>query len=261
MRSAIYEGEVVHHRRRPELRFVSRVALPLLDLAEIDEVASTHPLWSIERVNAISFRRADYLGDPLRPLDACVRDLVHAEVGARPVGPISLLAHPRTWGWLFNPIAIYYCYDASGAQVEHVVAHVTNTPWKERHAYVVGPAGSHVVDKAMHVSPFFGMDHTYRISYADPAEELRFSVSLYDDDTQQFSASQRLERREISRAALGRVLWRYPMLTLRVSAGIHTQALRLLAKGARFHRHPPATPKEVEDARTSDRARSALEDA
>ncbi len=271
MRSAIYEGELVHHRHEPDHRFVNRVAVPLLDLAEIDEVVAQHPLWSRDRVNAVSFRRRDYLGDPELSLDEAVRTLVADNVGTRPTGPISLLAHVRTWGWLFNPIAFYYCYDPTGTRVEHAIAHVMNTPWKERHAYVLGAAGSHVVDKAMHVSPFFGMDRRYRITYADPSDELRLSVALHDDQRQLFSAAQRLHRREISRAALGRVIWRYPMLTLRVSAGIHAQALRLLRKGATVHRHPGddhhridenrTDIEEVVDARSTNRPDRALEDA
>ena len=175
MRSAIYEGVLVHRRREPDHGFRRRIAMPLLDLAEIDEVVDQHPLWSRERTNAVSFRREDFLAGP-GTLDAAVRDLVEREVGTRPGGPIAVLAHVRTWGWLFNPIAVYYCYDPTGTRVEHAVADVTSTPWKERHAYVLGPPGVHVVDKAMHVSPFFGMDQSYRIAYDAPSAALHLSI-------------------------------------------------------------------------------------
>lgn len=220
MRSAIYEGTLLHHRFDPDHRFRVRMAMPLLHLDELDDVVAQHPLWSRERPNAVSWRRAD-----------------HLEVAGNG-GPVAVLAHVRTWGWLFNPIALHYCFDADGRTVDHAVAAVTNTPWKEQHQYVLGPPGRHVVDKALHVSPFFGMDQRYTITYDAPGPELRLSIDVTEDDRRVFRAALHLRRREITRAALGRVLWRHPMLTMRVSAGIHTNALRLWRKGATFHHHP-----------------------
>ena len=240
MRSAVYEGVLTHRRREPAHGFRWRIAMPLLDLAEIDEVVSQHPLWSRERTNAVSFRRDDFLGPPGTELDAAVRDVVEAEDGTRPAGPIAMLAHVRTWGWLFNPIALYYCYDPTGTRVEHLVADVTNTPWKERHAYVLGPPGHHVRAKAMHVSPFFGMQQSYRFAYGAPADDLHLSISVLEDGADVFGAGLRLRRHPVSHRSLGRILWRHPLLTMRVSAGIHHHALRLWRKGATFHAHPEA---------------------
>jgi DUF1365 family protein len=230
--------------------------MSLLDLAEIDEVVAQHPLWSRERTNAVSFRRGDFL--PGRgTIDAAIRDLVEREVGMRPNGPIAMLAHVRTWGWLFNPIVVYYCYDPTGTRVEHAILDVTSTPWKERHAYVLGPPGVHVVDKAMHVSPFFGMDQSYRIAYDVPSAALHLSISVHEGDSQVFAAALRLHRRPVSRRTLGRLLWRYPLLTMRVSTAIHSHALRLWRKGATFHAHPSRPGREVTDARSPhDRGRA-----
>lgn len=255
MRSAIYEGQLAHHRVQPDHGFQFRLAMPLLDLDEIDEVVAAHPLWSNERANAVSFRRADHLGDPATPLATVVRDLVEERTGARPAGPIAALAHVRTWGWLFNPIAVYYCFDATGRSVEHTVLSVTNTPWKERHAYVLGAPGEHDVAKALHVSPFFGMDQRYRINLSAPADDLDLTIAVSEHGERVFASELHLHRREISRAALGRVLWRHPMLTARVSAGIHANALRLWRKGAPLHRHPPKGGGD--HARSHDRECSA----
>lgn len=221
--------------------------MPLLDLAEIDEVVSHHRLWSREGPNAVSFRRADFLGPSGTDLDVAVRDVVEAETATRPSGPIAMLGHVRTWGWLFNPIVLYYCYDPTGTRVEHTVADVTNTPWKERHAYVLGGPGLHEVDKAMHVSPFFGMNQTYRFAYDAPTDDLHLSISVLEHGAPVFGAGLHLHRHAVSRRTLGRVLARYPLLTMRVSAGIHHHALRLWRKGATFHPHPD-TGEEVDDA-------------
>ena len=240
MNSSLYEGTLRHDRRAPRRHaFAMRVAMPFLDLDELDEVVARHPLWSRERRNAVSFRRADFLGDPAVPLDTAVRDVVEARTGKRPRGPVRVLAHVRTWGWLFNPIAVYFCMDAAGEGIEALVLDVTNTPWHEHHAYVIdGGEGEHYFAKELHVSPFFGMDHRYRLRLTRPGERLVVRLALLDGDAVAFEATLALRRRPISRAALGRLLWRYPLLTARVSTGIYAQALRLRAKGLPVHPHP-----------------------
>ena len=225
--------------------------MPLVDLAEIDEVVAQHPLWSRERPNVVSFRREDFLGDPGTSLDAAVRDVVEADTATRPGGPIAMLGHLRMWGWLFNPIVLYYCYDPTGTAVEHLVADVTNTPWKDRHAYVLGAPGVQVVGKAMHVSPFFGMDQVYRFAYGAPADDLVLSISVLEHGEPAFAAGLRLRRHPLSRRTLGRILARHPFLTMRVSTGIRRHALRLWSKGAPLHPHPDPrgdSRREADDA-------------
>ena len=113
------------------------------------------------------FRRADFMGDPARPLDECARDAVEAATGERPAGPVRLLAGLRYLGHSFNPVSFYYCFDRAGERVEAVVADVENIPWGERHPYVLargereGTVLSDELDKALHVSPLMGMDQTY----------------------------------------------------------------------------------------------------
>lgn len=264
MRSAIYIGWLGHHRHgspdpgRPEHRFRYRLTLPLLDLDELDEVCALHPLWSTRRPNLAWVRPADFLGrstspfrhlrggsGPDRPLSTTgpeladrVRDLVAERLGFRPSGPVALLANPRTLGWFANPLAVYYCRDAGDA-LAAVVLEVTNTPWHERHHYVVAGAGEHVLDKALHVSPFLGMDRRYLLRVGDPAASLTVAFEVLDDrDTSELTASLTLERRPMSRSSLGSALWRHALQPQRVSAGIYGHAAALAWKGARFHSHP-----------------------
>ncbi|HVM65678.1 MAG TPA: DUF1365 domain-containing protein [Acidimicrobiales bacterium] len=241
MNSAVFEGTIRHRRSGPRShQFTYRVAMPYLDLDELDQVCALHPLWSLERPNGASLRRADFLGDTAVPLATAVRDLVESRTGTRPGGPVRLLAHVRTWGWLFNPIAVYFCFDEPGGRVVSLVLDVTNTPWHEHHAYVVsGGEGEHWLPKELHVSPFFGMDQLYRLRVVGPGDALLVSLASLERGRTVFDASLALRRRELSRAALGRVLWRYPALTHRVSAGIYWQAVRLWAKGTPVHPHPP----------------------
>ena len=123
---------------------------------------------------------------------------------------------------------------------------VTNTPWGERTEYVIdtrsNPAAwSDRFAKAMHVSPFMGMDQTYLLDATAPAEDLRLTLRTEEDGEVVFAADLDLTRRPADRAGLGHVLWRYPLMTLRVSLAIHLQALRLWRKGVPFHRHSRPT--------------------
>lgn len=242
MNSAIYEGVVTHRRRTPvEHAFRMRLFLTYVDLDELP-----HLLDGVPRALA-SFRRADYLGDPAVPLDVAVRDLVQERLGVRPAGPVRMLAHLRSFGHCFNPVAFYYCFAPDGRRVEAVVAEVTNTPWGERHAYVAAGGGNadHVLEsrhaKAMHVSPFMPMEMTYRWRVATPGERLTVSIENRDaGGALVFDARLALARRQLTRGALLRTLARRPAMTLRVLGGIYGQALRLRLKGARWHAKPPA---------------------
>ncbi len=105
-----------------------------------------------------------------------MRDLVAERTGRRPAGPIALLANLRTWGWLFNPISLYFCADNGDGRrpgpISSLVAEVQNTPWHERTAYVVGPPGGHRFAKELHVSPFLPMDLDYELRYTAPGQRL-----------------------------------------------------------------------------------------
>ncbi len=239
LRSALYEGVVTHHRFEPvEHRFRYRIVMTYVDLSEVDALCRRHPLWSVERANAVSFRRRDFWGDPDIPLDTAMRDLVEDRTGQRPAGAIGLLTHLRTWGWLFNPISVYYCFAPEGDTVESVVIEVTNTPWHERVAYVLPGAGTHVVDKAMHVSPFLPMELKHRFVVGQPGTTLVLGADDQCGDRTVFAATLRLTRVTASRRELGRVLWRFPLMTVRVSLGIYRQAMHLRLKGVPFHPHP-----------------------
>ena len=247
VRSAVYTGEVRHARFAPAAHaFTYRLAMTFLRLDEVDEVLARHPLWGRRRGTPVRYRREDFLGDPDRELPEAVKDVVEGDLGFRPEGPVALLAHLRTFGWCFNPLAAYYCYDATGTQVVAQVLSVTNTPWGERTEYVIDTRRSPAAwrarfAKAMHVSPFMGMDQTYLLDATAPGEDLRLTLRSEEDGRVVFAADLDLARRPADRAGLGRVLWRYPLMTLRVSLAIHVQALRLWRKGVPFHRHPRPT--------------------
>ena len=239
LRSALYEGTLLHRRfgPGPEHSFTYPVAMPLLDLDEVDAVADLHPLVSRRRPAPVRFRRHDYLGDPTVPLSTAVRDLVEARSGRRPGGPVALLANLRTWGWLFNPIALYFCAEEGGG-IGALVAEVQNTPWHERTAYVVEGPGRYRFAKALHVSPFLPMEADYVLGYHAPGPRLTVSLDVVRGTERLFAARLALRRSPMERSALTRLVWNNPLPTHRVSAGIYVQAAKLKLKGAPFFVHP-----------------------
>jgi DUF1365 family protein len=249
--SCLYEGVVRHRRLRPVAHaFAKRLCLFYLDLDELPRVFRGRWLASATRPAPIRFRREDYFGDPAVPLAQAVRDLVEARTGRRPAGPIRLLTSLRTFGFGFNPVSFVYCFDPAGERVEFVVAEVTSTPWKERHAYVLEATGAGAVQrfeaaKQLHVSPFMGMRQTYRFAFGRPGERLAVGIANVEDGAALFHASLVLRRREISSGSLARALVRYPWMPAQVIAAIYWQALRLRRKGAPVHPHPgrPAAPR------------------
>jgi DUF1365 family protein len=246
MQSCLYEGQVVHHRFEPrEHRFSYGLYMCYLDLAELPGVLDASWLWSARRAAPSWFRRADYLDPGTPDLDTAVRDRVEGISGERPRGPIRMLTHLRTWGYCFNPVTFYYLFDQEGDRARSVLAEITNTPWKERHAYLVPCGAESRFDKAFHVSPFMPMDHEYRWRLDAPGERLAVHMENHRDGRKVFDADLALRRTEINSASLARVLFRYPWMTLQVVATIHAQAARLWRKKIPFHSHPSKLREEA----------------
>jgi len=226
-----------------------------LDLAELPTLFDIHPLWSYERPNIACFRRRDHFGDPTIPLDQALADLVEDRLGRRPNGPIRLLTHLRYFGHCFNPASFYYCYDAADRSVETIVVEIHNTPWGERHCYVLGAEHNehpvkywrrHRFAKSFHVSPFIDMDIHYDWRFREPNDALQVHMIDFQEGAKLFDASLALKRRELNRAALTGVLIRYPMLTGKVIAMIYWQALRLILKRTPFYSHPEKKESKTE---------------
>lgn len=245
--SCIYEGHVRHRRFVPlENSFRYAVFLMYLDLDEISRILAPYRLWSCERANIASFRRRDHFGDPSVPLGEAVRDLVERETGRRPEGPVMMLAHLRYFGHCFNPVSFFYCYARGGETLETIVAEIRNTPWGERHCYVLDPSKNEAsapfrryrFGKVFHVSPFMDMDMHYDWRFREPGEALSVHMTLLREGVSYFDATLTLRRREITRASLARALRRYPLMTVKVVLAIYFQALRLVIKGAPFFTHP-----------------------
>lgn len=240
MKSALYRGRVRHRRSVDvEHAFTYRCYMPYLDLDELDEVFAGRWLWSTRRPALARYRRNDYFGDPQQPLADAVRDLVKQRLGFRPDGAVRMLANIRQFGVVFNPATFYYCFDADD-RLAAVICEITNTPWRERHAYVLDARHKSEFEfrKTFHVSPFLGMDHTYRWIFTRPDRSLTVHMENYKDGEKLFDATLTLHREEISGGSLARALISFPVMSVKVVTGIYWQAFRLWLKRAPFHTHP-----------------------
>ncbi len=242
---AIYVGEVRHRRHdRVGHAFRVRLYMAYLDLAELDAAFAGRWLWSHRRWWApMRFRRADYFGDPARPLAACVREAVAAATGSAPDGPVRALTQLRCLGYVLNPVTFYYCFDRA-ERLQAVLAEITNTPWGERHHYVVArgaaTGGSLHAEfaKAFHVSPFQPMQHWYRWGFGTPGERLGVHMENLVDGRPVFDATLALARRPWTTGNLLRAVARHPWMTAKVVAMIYLHAFLLWCKRAPFHTHP-----------------------
>lgn len=249
MDSAIATGRVWHQRLTPRPhRFVYRTSYTLIDLDRVEELFARSRLWSIERFNLVSFRRRDFIGPQDRSLRCAVVDKVAEAAGFVPRGRILMLAHLRQWGLCFNPVGFYFCLDEQG-RIAAIVAEVHNTPWNERHAYVLdcrsqsGPTYRFEFDKAFHVSPFLPMSIRYDWRFRMEDDCLNVHMRLKESGQQCFSVGMRLALEPMTLSAMRRMPLKFPFMTAKVVAAIYWQALRLKLKRVPFHSHPDKVPR------------------
>jgi DUF1365 family protein len=240
--SAIYPGTVFHQRFRPRAHKLHyRIFQCLFDLDEIDTLAGNLRLFSRNRFNLFSFHDRDFgnrSGAPLRPqIEALMR-----QAGREPDGgAIRLLTMPRMLGHVFNPISVWFCHRQDGS-LSTIVYEVTNT-FKERHSYVIpvadGVSGTirQNCDKSFYVSPFMDLDMRYDFAVDAPGDRTKVVVSGGDQHGPLIVAAFSGTREEMTDRNLLRAFVRHPLLSIKVVAGIHIEALWLFLKRVGIRRH------------------------
>lgn len=238
---ALYHGHVLHRRLRPRkhvLRY--RVFHLLIDIDRIDELAGRLRLLSRNRFNLFAFHDADH-GDG-KDLRAHAEGLLHAAGIETDSGPIRLLTMPRLLGYAFNPLSTWFCHGADGA-LRAVIYEVSNT-FGERHNYVIEAKPNartlhQFAPKRFHVSPFLPMAMDYAFRVLPPGEKLAIGITVSDKQGPILAAIHTAKRADLTDRNLLRAAFAYPLATLKVTAGIHWEALKLWIKRVPLFRKPP----------------------
>lgn len=269
-KSAIFKGHIRHRRFEPtEHAFSYPIFMLYLDLDELPSLFEKKWYCSLSRLNFVRFKREDFLSPNEPCLKKAVLDTVSEKVSpglANSITSVRALMHLRYLNVVFNPVVFYYCFDAEEKLIA-IVSEITNTPWEERHAYVL-PIGEDGWDtanplpnyslkgkekhqfefkKTFHVSPFNPMNMDYRWVFSTPSEKLfvhmdNFLQAPNADSkdampSKHFDATLVMTRYDFDKN-LAKTLIQYPFMTVKVITGIYWQALKLKLKGVPFYDHP-----------------------
>lgn len=248
LRSAIYTGHVVHARHRPHAHKMRYgVFSLLLDLDELSILNKALRLFGYNNRALFSFHDTDHgIGEKGRLKDWVVQHLTDAGIAiASAALRVDMLCYPRIFGYVFNPLTVYFCHDRQDERLVAILYEVRNT-FHERHTYVipaaVDQAGTvrHSCAKQMYVSPFVPMECTYDFRIKPPDEAVLVAINEQDRDGDLLFASFSGKRRALNDRALLSALLSYPLMTLKIMGAIHWEALLLWAKGNPIYRHKAA---------------------
>ncbi len=250
MQTCFYQGTVTHTRLRPfRHHFVYRVFSALFDIDTIAMQAATTRFFSHNRWNILAFFDRDHGardGSPIRPwIDGHLRHAGYDPSDWR----IWLHAFPRLFGYVFNPLSIYFCCDAEG-QLRAILYDVRNT-FGDKHGYLIPVTAApdapirQTCSKGFHVSPFFPPTGRYDFDIKQPGENYAARITLIEPEGASLIATQTGRRTRFTDANILKLVLSHPLMTLKIIAAIHWEALWIWRKGAKFHRRPEPPPQEV----------------
>lgn len=247
-RSCLYAGQVMHHRMKPSRhRFIYRVTSMLLDLDELNQLHDRLRLFSRNRFNLFSFHDRDHGDGSERALSDQVRTILHQHGLDLGKGRIELLCYPRLLGYVFNPLSVFYCYDEQD-RLRAILYEVSNT-FNQKHNYLIpvdqepGPTIRQSCDKAFYVSPFISMATQYHFRMQPPHDRIAVCIRQTDEAGPVLHATFTGQRKPLSDGSLLSTFLKYPLMTLKVIAGIHWEAFRIWRKKVPLQPRPspPAT--------------------
>lgn len=266
--ASLYSGKVMHARMKPKAhRFSYSVYSLLIDLDRLNEAAAQSALFSVNRFNLFAFHERDFGAGDARGLRAYVSRALARAGMAEGCASVLLLCYPRLFGFAFNPLAIYYCFGADGA-LSALIYEVRNT-FGEKHSYVApvkpgeadAPGVRQARDKLFYVSPFLDMALRYRFRLSRPGPALHVRILESDAEGPILAATFAGVQEKLATGSLIRAFFAVPLLTFKVVAGIHYEALKLWLKGVSVKTRPaPPPPLSVDGVAQGGLDRASLGD-
>ncbi|PWC75015.1 DUF1365 domain-containing protein [Azospirillum sp. TSH64] len=258
--SGLYVGSVMHHRVKPVRHRLSyRVFSLLADLDELPRLDRELRLFAHNRFGLLGFRDRDFGplgGMGLGGMGTDLKGWAEGQLAAAGIeggGPVRLLCFPRMLGFVFNPLSVWFCHRRDGS-LAAIIHEVSNT-FGQRHAYLIpaaaGPDGlvRQRCDKGFYVSPFMEMETAYHFRIRPPGglagEPMAVSIRQTDAEGPVLHAALTARRVELTDGAILRAWARHPLMTAKVVAGIHWEALHLWRKGLAIRPRPPAPAHPV----------------
>lgn len=244
LNSCLYSGVVGHCRYQPTLhRFRYAIFLFALDLDELNSLPDLGGWFKVKRAALMSFHPSDYLDHAPTLTRQTVWQKVASLGGEQLDGQVVFVGQVRCLGFYFSPVNFYYCHEANGA-LRYLLAEVSNTPWNERHCYLIDARSQAPTPKAFHVSPFMGLNMSYHWRFSPLHEVLTLQITNQAEE-RLFDASLRLDRKPLTKLALKAQWLRIPAMTLKTVATIYWQALKLYWKKVPYvpHTTPPKESK------------------
>ena len=241
---AVYQGTIAHTRFSSKShKFTYKTNMLYLDLDELQGAFLGKLFWGYNKANLASFYRSDFYGDKRKTIKKSIQSLLVNKINLHHKGKVFLLTTIRYFGFAFNPVSFYYCFDES-SNIQAIVSHITNTPWNEKHAYVhdcrnkPSMSKKFEFDKDFHVSPFMPMNINYSWIFSPPKDFLFVSMNSYDNDKLVFNATLKMTKRAWGNFTLNKILFLSLPMSIKSTLLIYFNALILFIKRAKFYPHP-----------------------